>query len=1711
MEKPEYNQLTPLPSGTKYIIVRTRRTSNGEYVVMKRLKTPYPTAQELSRLQSEFSLLQKIHHPHIARALALEPYENSQALILEDQPGIPLSEYLQKGPLDLGLFFELALQMTDALQSLHHERIVYKSLAPGNILFDPKEGILKLYGFNLAVEMGREAQQPSASEAFEAGLTYVSPEQTGRMNRSLDHRTDLYSLGAVFYTMLTGQPPFVTDDPMEMVHCHIARQPVDINLLRPDLPVVLSNIVHHLLAKSVEERYQSAAGVRFDLFKCLKQYTSDGHIKAFKLGEKDVSDQFHIPDTLYGRDAELANLKDAFRRTENGRAEVVLISGYSGVGKSRLVAEIQKNIGQTRGFFISGKFDQFKRDVPLSSLLVAFGELIRQLLMESDERIQSWRQKTLQAVGVNAQVIIDVVPELALLTGPQPAVPELPALEASNRFQETFNRFVRVFAQAEHPMCIFLDDLQWIDSATRQWIETQLTDQNLSHFLLIGAYRNNEAPAGHPLLLMIDRLVQQGVHVQDIRIKPLDLSTLNHLVADTLLQSPKQCAALTNLLYQKTDGNPFFVRQCLLSLYESEAVYFGPELQVWTYNLDKVRQAKISDNVVELMVGLIQKLSSDVQNLLKIAACIGNRFELDTLSLVSGSDHDTTARYIDEAARQGLLVALHTWHDTGEETYVFLHDRVQQAALSLLDASEKQKVRLQIGHLLLTDVQDIESDERIYDIADHLNFAGDLLTDPTEKNQLANINHRASQRAKNATAYEPALSYIKHAMALVPSESWENPSVFTRTVLTQRAECEHLCGNDTAAETFFNQAIDHANTVLDKAAVYQRKLHFYTNLRQFAKAYQTGREAVGLLGVKLPATFVPPLLIKEIILFRALLGRKKASDITKLSEMSDPERQMAILLMATFARSAYQIKPELCIHVCAKMSNICLRHGNTDGGFIGFMAVGPIFFGAILGQKQTGFDFGELTVNLVEKYRSQMYKSEVHFVVGYFAIPWRKPATEMERYWQIAYESGLESGDFFHAGCAACGTVQSLFMRGAGYDEILNTSDRYLDFLQRTNNKEAILTLSAVRQSIKNLRGQTESPLCYNDAEFNEAAYMDELAGFGSRHFAHYYYINKMQTLYLWGAYEEAYRVAKQSDRFLTDSPGMLHTAEHFFYKALIICALYPASKGKQRFMWRLWLKKTDKQFQKYADGCADNFIHKSRLLSAEIERAFGNTQAAQNFLYEAIDLASEYGYLNIQALANLRAWHLHHTEGRQRIAQVHLRDAENAYDALGAQGLTHRLLSFYGIEKAAWFGSETRNDNGNLDLTTVLKSSEAISREIRLRDLLSQLMRITLENAGAQRMLMVLARDNNLVVAAERLAGENEDHQLPETPLEQFGPVAKTVVRYVAHAHEPVVLDNAAASGAYTHDAYIQEHKIRSLMCAPLMQQGKLTGVVYLENNLTNGAFTKERIALLHLLSGQMATSIENAFLYNNLEKKVKDRTLQLNEEKDKADALLLNILPAETAEELKKTGTSKARDFDQATVLFTDFRNFSQACEKLSAQELVEEIHYYYSAFDNIIASHGVEKIKTIGDSYMCAGGLLASRQSNPADTVHAALAIRDFMLHEKKEREKSGKPVFEIRIGLHTGPVVAGIVGIKKFAYDIWGDSVNIASRMESSGEPGKVNISGDTYELVKDVFECTYRGKIEAKNKGMIDMYFVEGPKKTTSKTRRKIDALTEKAS
>lgn len=1703
-----YRITAKLREEANYNIFRALREADAQPVVVKTFKSPHPSRQAISRLQWEYDLLLKTRHPNIIGALGVEPSENSLALILEGAEGISLADY-RRGPRpELSSFFTIACSMVEAIAYLHRQHIIHKNICPENILVEPGSGQVKLLGLSFAAELAREAQYANANEAFEAGLTYSSPEQTGRMNRPLDHRTDLYSLGVVLYELLAGHPPFMADDPMEMIHAHIALAPRSLAEQRPELPPILWAIVMKLLAKSAEDRYQSALGLLHDLQVCQEQYTRAGTIDTFPIGARDVSDHFLIPDKLYGRSAELEELLYLYRRVAAGCSEVALIAGYSGVGKSRLVKELEQLLAARNVFFIQGKFEQFRQNTPLGSLLSAFSSLIRQLLSQTDAQIARWRDLLLQALGNAGQVIISVLPDLQLLLGPQPPVPELPPAEANNRFYQLFNRFVRVFARAEHPLCLFLDDLQWIDSTSLQWIETHLQDRDLEHFFLLGAYRANEVPPSHPLLLLIDRLERSKLPIRHIPLAPLDPPVIAQLLSDTLHQPAEDCADLAEIIYKKTNGNPFFLRQCLLSLYEKEAIVFSYDSLMWTYSTEQVRDIQISDNVIELMTELFYRLSDEVRHTIKYAACIGSQFDLQLLAEVVGHDSSAIYQQLAEAVHLGLIMPRYQDEQAYAKTFLFQHDRIQQTALSLLDDGEAKAIQLRIGRLLLARGGTDENEDQLFAAVAQLNAAIELIDDAAEKRQLLTLNLAASIRAQRATAYKPALEYITTAMRLLPEQEWEQPSSLTRDLLLQRAEAEHLRGHDAAAEGYYDRAVEHAATALDKARVYLRKIHYYNNLGKFSDAYRTGRKAIKPLGARLPRRFVPPRLLADIALYRLLRGRRSIADLLQLPEMQDEDCKMAILLMSTVARSAYQIRPELCIAVSVKMVNLCLRHGNTDGGFIGFLAFGPIFHGAILKNRRAGFEFGKLTLDLVEKYRSYAYRAETQFVVGYFAIPWQRPVAEMERHWQTAYEAGLESGDFFHAACAACGLIQSYWMRGLSYDDTMRAANRYLDFLRRVGNQEAILTLAAVRQSIRNLRGETVSTTSYDSDGFDEADYIERLAGFGSRHFAHYYYINKMYTLYLWGEYEQAEAVSRQSEAYLPDSPGMLHTAEHHYCQGLILAALLPQARGWQRWRWQRRLKNCVRRFERHTQDCAANFAPKWHLLRAEYARAKGSRAVAQEQYAAAIAAAARYGYLQVQALANARAADLYERSGQHRFAALCLNDAIYGYRKLGADAYAaflserHPELLAFGADQlranssmpGSGTSALTQNILSHYDLSTILKSSEAISREIRLPDLLAALTGIIIEHAGAQRLLLLLRQETGWVVQAERLAGQDEDvRMLAQLPLEQYTELAGSVVNYVLHTQEAVILDEATGNGDFANDDYIRRRQPRSILCAPLTKQGELTGIIYLENNLTAAAFTRERIDLLNLLSGQMAISIDNALLYDHLEEKVRDRTQELKQEKDKSDQLLLNILPAEIADELKRTGSTQAKQFEQVTVMFADFKDFSAISEQLSAQELVNEINYFYSQFDQIIHRHGVEKIKTIGDCYMCAGGIPAETADNARATLRAALEIRDFMLAEQANRAESGRPTFRIRIGLHTGPVVAGTVGIRKFAYDIWGDTVNIAARMESSGAPGKVNISDATYELIKAEFECTRRGKVEAKNKGMIEMYFVEQAK------------------
>ena len=1689
---------------TRFLTYHCEEKQDERSLVMKTLRSDYPSHLDLSRLRSEFTILKKLDHQSIPKVIDIYPHENNLRLVMEHPQGVPLLT-LSKQNQTIRHFLKIAIPLVESVAYLHANRIIHKNLNPSNIFYNDDSGLIQLGGFELAAEQSREALLPNLSEAFDANLAYISPEQTGRMNRALDQRSDLYSLGSIFYCFLAERPPFETSDPLEMIHCHIAKEHKSLYELMDKVPLVISKIVDKLLATNSDQRYQSALGLLHDLRLCNNQLVTKSKISDFDLGLKDVSDKFILSGKLYGRSDEIIALQKAYENAKENKRELLFVTGPSGMGKSALVNELKKYVDQNRGFFIRGKFDQIKKNTPLSSLFSALSQLVKQVLVENNQRIKYWRHNILNAVGTNGQVLIDMIPEVELLIGKQNDVPGLPVAEANTRFNLVLNNFIQVFASPQKPLIIFIDDLQWVDSTTCQWIESQFIYNQLDNILLIGAYRDNEVNPSHPLMIMKDHLIENDVNINTLELEALTTESISFLIADSLNFKKENCDEVAEIVFQKTHGNPFFTRQLLLSLYENEAINFDSQEQSWSFDLDRIRRRTISDNVIDLMLHLLQRLPQESQSTLKAASCIGSEFDLSLLSEVRDQEVGKTIGQLSDAVKLGMIASS---GDEASDFYSFQHDRIQQTAFSLLAEQERKELHLKIGNLLLSQTKSIEDSDEIYNIADHLNAASDLLVTEAEMTKLIEINRLASLKAKSSTAYQPALSYINQSIQLMNQGNPDLAASVSYQFYVQKAEAEHLCGHNEEAEKYFDVAISTAKTDIDKAKVYIKLIHFYNNLGKFKEAYETGRLAISPLGVKLPPSFIPPQLIKELLQYRFLKGKRKIEDLIEVNEMSDEKRRLAVLLMADVTKSAYQIRPELSIVVAAKIVNEYLKHGHADGSCVGFIAFGSIFHGAIMNQKEAGYEFGLLTLDMVERHQTYRYKSEVHFVVGYFAVPWIKPAAVMENYWRIAYNSGLEVGDFFHASCAACGMTMSYFMRGVSFSDNIQLADRYLDFLVSVNYTEGILTVQGIIQAIKNLQGETKSRTSFSDEDsFDEEKYLVKLDKFGSRHFAHYYFINKMRTLYLWGEIEEALNVAKLSDGYLKDSPGMLHTAEHFYYKALILAAKCSKTKGSPPSKYIRTLRKINIRFKKYAKRCPSNFEHKSFIIEAEYNRVRGKTGKAQNLYYDALQSAKTYNYLHVQALANVLLTRYHLGENNNRIAGFHLRDAVYEYNALGAVALVNYLQErhhdiFTNIvhgEEISMLGASNlsrMSRSNNIDLNTILKSSEAISQQIRLNDLLSTMMKIIIENAGADRMVLLLKNGEKLSAQAECKANESEVRILDVEESNNYDDVADSVVNYVWNSKDHVILDEAIRNEKFGQDSYIERTQAKSILCAPLSKLGETIGVIYLENNLASGVFTQNRIDLVILLSGQMAISIENAKLYDNLEIKVEERTMELNKEKEKSEQLLLNILPASIAQELKKTGKAQAKQFDEVTVLFADFRNFSQICEKLEAKELVSELNYFYTAFDKIIIKHGAEKIKTIGDCYMCAGGLSEEVENSALTMIRVAMDIQQFMVEEASRREGSSLEAFSLRIGLHTGPVVAGIVGLKKFAYDIWGDTVNVAARMESSGEIGRINVSEFTYDLIKDNYDCTYRGKIEVKNKGKIDMYFVDHLRETT---------------
>ncbi|MEA5623715.1 AAA family ATPase [Nostoc sp. UHCC 0251] len=1471
---PGFQIVTLLKAGVKAVIYRGIKIKDQCPVIIKGLRPEQCTPNNIEQLKHEYAIAQKLNTAAaVVKAYALEMHQGIPYLIMEDFEARSLDQLLDQFQQPVP-FLKIAIEITSKLAQIHTHHIVHKDIKPQNILINLETNQVKIADFGIATFIPYQQQIVSSSSRIEGSLPYLSPEQTGRMNRGIDHRSDLYSLGITFYEMLTGQLPFQGKDPLEWVHCHIAKSPPSPNKLNSDIPQMLCDIIIKLLSKVAEQRYQSALGLQFDLESCLKQLEATGQIESFVLGEQDISERFQIPQKLYGREADIAKLLEAFERVvRQGKPELVLVSGYAGVGKSSLVKEIHKPIVRERGVFISGKYDQYKRDIPYSTIVQAFQTLVRQILTQPEAQLVTWKKRIQAALGNNGRLITDVIPEVELIVGEQPPIPDLGPAESQNRFNLVFQNFISVFAQKEHPLTVFLDDMQWADSATLKLIQTVITGSSIQYLCFILAFRDNEVDVMHPFSLMMEKICQYGARITEIILTPLNLVYVNQLIADTLHSSVERVEPLAQLVIQKTDGNPFFVNEFLKTLHQENLLIFDRQHRIWQWNLTQIEAQGITDNIVSLMIERMQKLPAATQEVLKLASCIGNRFDLEVLAIVGEQSIEETTDALVDAILRGLIIPIES-DETAQKNYRFYHDRVQQAAYSLIADESKSAVHLTIGLLLLKNASPEQVNEQIFDLVNQLNFAVDLIIEQTEKDELLRLNLIAAKKAKASTAYTPAKKFFSVAMNLLAENAWIEQYKQTFNLFRELAECEFLTGNLGQAEELFELLFLKAASSVDKSKIYMLQIRIYQVAGRYEEALTLGLEALKIFGVTFPDTNeeVQAAIAIEKNQVLTNLGNRQVSDLINSIVIQDPNIKTVISLLTTLGPPTYLGRPDLFPLVVLKAVNYSLKFGNTEDSCFAYSMYAMLLV-SIFHDIPTGYAFSEMTIQLNEKLHDLKLRGVVLHIHGSHINVWGNHIFTDIPFLERGFIGCMEAGDVTMANYNGYQSSWQIIQLGFPLAETYKSLEKYAVFARQSKHETVYQTIKLQQMLLMNLRGLTHHNLTLSNDEFDESCALSIITDAGFVSGIIFYHIIKLIIFFTYEKYTEAFNSALKLSNFPVKTLASIIETDYILYYSLTLTALYPTVSYQEQEQLLQSLEFHQQQLQYWANHCPANFLHKSQLVAAEIARIENRDLEAMRLYEQSIASAREQGFVQYEALANELCAKFYVEQKFELIAKTYLQESKNAYVRWEASAKVKHLEESYPqlLPQQQLISNGTFFSTGeHLDFLSVVKASQSISSEIVFSRLLKTLMQIVLEQAGAEIGYLLLEYEQNLVIEVEakfNLQAEKLNVYRPVLEDEIPQVIPQSMLNYVQRTQETVILQDATEQNLFSKDEYIIRKQPKSVLCLPIALQSKLIGILYLENNLISSAFTHEKLSVLEILTVQIAISLENARLYQGLE----------------------------------------------------------------------------------------------------------------------------------------------------------------------------------------------------------------------------------------------------
>ena len=1645
--------------GRHSLIYRATRKeeSAARPVVLKALASEYPEPAAIERLKREHELLRRLESAEgVIRSLGLVEEGNRHVLVLEDLAGASLRELDLAGALALDEFLRLATRIARAVAGVHEQRVVHKDLNPGNIVWNRETDELRIIDFNIAREVLASTNTVLPSVILEGTLPYVSPEQTGRINRSVDTRSDLYSLGATLHELLTGAPPFPLSDVMELVHAHIARRPPAPHELRSEVPRPVSDIVAKLLAKRPEDRYQTAAGLADDLEECFRRLETDGVIEPFELARTDLDHVFRIPERLYGREEEVARLEralDALRET--GESGLALVAGGPGSGKSSVVQELAGRVIKAGGHFAAGKFHQADRNTPYVSFVRAFGDLVRQLLASSAEVLDFWRSRLLDALGHNAGVVVELLPELELLLGEQPPVQSLPANEAQNRFNFTLLRFVGALTSRDHALVLFLDDLQWADAGSLRLIELIMTDTDVGDLLLVGAWRDNEVGEWHPLRETLRRVDKAGRCAARIDLEPLGVAPITALLADALGASRERVEELAGLVGDKTGGNPFFVNQFLRSLYEGGALGFDPASARWRWDVEGIRRAGITDNVADLLLGRFESLSPGCRELLTLAACFGTDFDAGTLARIAGVEVGVALARLQEAVQQGLLVQVGQFGAplSGEggagsvdipRDLAFAHDRIREAAESLIDDEQRRERHLAIGRSLRA-AGDEGGGLDLFAVVHHLDAGRHGVTDPDERLDLARLNLEAARASRRSLAIRTASEYLEVALELLPVDAWSSRYDLALELHQAAGDCAQLAGDFDGMTRHGGEVLAHARTTAERLRVFEIRASYYHSQRRPVDSVDTCLEGLRLAGIRIPRRPGLPAILSRFLALRWKMRRVETDRLAELPMMESEEALGVVRLIRAAATATYLTEPKLVPVLAFKLVEVTLEHGLHPIGAYGLCAYGFVLAGPFK-KLDAGYAIARAALDLLPRFGSTEGRPSVEFLFYSFVAPWKLPIRAAFDAMLAATDVALENGNTEEATlCRHLYFGQALW-GGLPLAEVDRIAEQNIRLMSRFTQEwfhrvDLFMWYGVCLLSGDSAAFERHAGPDYDPEEFRRSS--EEL---GDRSALAIHHTMLVMAHNILGDVERAEELALAGEPYHDAIATSTFGAEFVFHHALALLAAGRSRGGLERKALAA-VKRDLADLERYAVGAACNFEGKAALVATELARCQDGGGELLKRYQGALELARRDGFVQEEALCAERMADLLRDEGLERAAIGYARDALQAWRRWGAAAPAERLLAEWPSLTAApstgvsatledslvpTVQSTTGRQGEGLDLLSVLKASRAISGEIVLDALIERMMRIVLENAGAQRGLFLLQRKGTWFLQAEHGidAAPVDAEPQPLESQEAGQRLAAGIVRYVLNTMEPVVLDDASGAPDFASDRYVRARQPRSVLCQPILSQGEAIGVVYLENNDTTHAFTRDRVEVLQVLSSQAAVSMQNALLFEGRELLVRAYE---------------RFVPREFLSFLEKDSIIDVELGDQVeqemTVLFTDIRSFTSLSERMTPQENFRFINAYLSAMEPVIHRHGGFIDKYIGDAIM------ALFPGSADDAVRGAVAMVQELARFNEERQRAGAEPIRIGIGLNTGMLMLGTVGgQQRMDGTVISDAVNLASRIE-----------------------------------------------------------------